>query len=99
MYTGFTNHLNIGALMERGIRLIGNGQAPVHKYWEELLAQIQRGEVDPTIMLSHRIQIEDTAKAYHTFDERDAKHRMHKVFIETKFSAPRAEKTPILSRV
>jgi len=29
IYVGFTNHFNIGALMERGIRLIGNGQAPV----------------------------------------------------------------------
>lgn len=27
-----TNHFNIGSLMERGIRLIGNGQAPVHLY-------------------------------------------------------------------
>ena len=33
--------------MERGIRLIGNGQAPVHKYWEELLEMIRRGELDP----------------------------------------------------
>lgn len=29
VYAGFTNHFNIGSLMERGIRLIGNGQAPV----------------------------------------------------------------------
>lgn len=27
---GFTNHFNIGALMEKGVRFIGNGQAPVH---------------------------------------------------------------------
>lgn len=29
VYVGYTNHFNIGSLMERGIRLIGNGQAPV----------------------------------------------------------------------
>jgi len=29
VYAGYTNHFNIGSLMERGIRLIGNGQAPV----------------------------------------------------------------------
>ena len=29
IYVGFTNHFNIGSLMERGVRLIGNGQAPV----------------------------------------------------------------------
>lgn len=26
-----TNHFNVGALMERGIRLVGCGQAPVQK--------------------------------------------------------------------
>ncbi|KAF9027917.1 alcohol dehydrogenase [Hymenopellis radicata] len=98
-YSGFTNHFNVGALMERGIRLIGNGQAPVHRYWKELLAQIQDGTLDPTMMLSHRIRLEDTAKAYYKFDERDEKSRMLKVFIETKHSFPKAEKTPILSRV
>ncbi|KAF1968796.1 GroES-like protein [Bimuria novae-zelandiae CBS 107.79] len=30
-YTGYTNHFNIGALMERGIRLVGCGQSPVQK--------------------------------------------------------------------
>ncbi|CRK48107.1 hypothetical protein BN1723_001364 [Verticillium longisporum] len=29
VYVGYTNHFNIGSLMERGVRLIGNGQAPL----------------------------------------------------------------------
>lgn len=28
VYSGYTNHFNIGALMEKGVRFIGNGQAP-----------------------------------------------------------------------
>ncbi|KAH8834435.1 chaperonin 10-like protein [Flagelloscypha sp. PMI_526] len=98
-YAGFTNHLNIGALMERGIRLVGNGQAPVHKYWKELLEQIRNGTLDPTIMLSHRIKIEDTAKAYYKFEARRPEDRMMKVFIETKNSFEKAQNTPILSQV
>lgn len=35
--------------MEKGVRLIGNGQAPVHKYWEEILGFIQEGKFDPTL--------------------------------------------------
>ena len=31
VYTGFTNHLNIGSLMQRGVALIGCGQAPCHR--------------------------------------------------------------------
>lgn len=48
-YAGYTNHFNIGALMEKGIRLIGNGQAPVHKYWHELLEMVESGKFDPTL--------------------------------------------------
>jgi threonine dehydrogenase-like Zn-dependent dehydrogenase len=49
-YAGFTNGFNIGAVMERGIRFIGNGQAPVHLYWNEILRDyIQTGKFDPTL--------------------------------------------------
>lgn len=47
---GYTNAFNIGALMEKGVRLIGNGQAPVHLYWEEILNDyIIPGKFDPTL--------------------------------------------------
>ena len=49
-YSGYTNHFNIGALMEKGVRLIGNGQAPVHKWWTEILNDlIIPGKFDPTL--------------------------------------------------
>ena len=82
--------------MQRGIRLIGNGQAPVHKYWEELLKKIQKGEGDPVQMLSHRVRLEDMDKVYYKFDAKE--DAMQKVFVETKFSFPRAEGTPELTR-
>lgn len=93
VYVGYTNHFNIGSLMERGIRLIGNGQAPVHRYWHDLMAKIQSGELDVYQMLSHRVRLEDLEKVYAEFD----KWQMQKVFVETKFSFPRAEGTPELT--
>jgi hypothetical protein len=42
-----TTHFNIGSLMETGIHLNGNGQAPVQKYWEELLVLIQQEKICP----------------------------------------------------
>jgi threonine dehydrogenase-like Zn-dependent dehydrogenase len=49
-YAGFANGVNVGALMEKGVRLIGNGQAPVHKYWKEILYDyIIPGKFDPTL--------------------------------------------------
>ncbi|OAA65775.1 alcohol dehydrogenase GroES-like domain-containing protein [Niveomyces insectorum RCEF 264] len=96
VYVGYTNHFNIGALMERGVRLIGNGQAPVQKYWKDLLKQIRSGELDPLQMVSHRVRLEDMEQVYHAFDKRE--DAMQKVFVETKFSFPKAEGSPELTR-
>jgi len=96
VYVGYTNHFNIGSLMQRGIRLIGNGQAPVHKYWEELLAKIRKGELNPYQFISHRVRLEDIDKVYYKFDAKE--DSMQKVFVETRFSFPRAEGTPELTR-
>ncbi|EHA46100.1 hypothetical protein MCOR27_006639 [Pyricularia oryzae] len=95
VYVGYTNHFNIGSLMQRGVRLIGNGQAPVHKYWEELLARIQSNDFDPLQMLSHRVRLEDLDKVYYKFEKRE--DSMQKIFVETKFSLPRATGTPELT--
>lgn len=92
-----TNHFNIGSLMERGIRLIGNGQAPVHKYWGDLLEKIQTGELDPLQMVSHRYRIEDIDKVYYAFEKKQ--DGIQKVFIETKFSLPACEGSPKLSSI
>lgn len=82
--------------MQRGIRLIGNGQAPVHKYWEELLVKIQKGNLDPLQMVSHRVRLEDLDKVYAKFDTKE--DSMQKVFVETKFSMPKASESPELTR-
>jgi threonine dehydrogenase-like Zn-dependent dehydrogenase len=82
--------------MERGIRLIGNGQAPVHKYWEDLLKKIQSGELDPMQMVSHRVRVEDLDKVYYKFDKRE--DAMQKVFVETKFSLPAYPGSPPLTK-
>jgi threonine dehydrogenase-like Zn-dependent dehydrogenase len=91
-----TNHFNIGTVMQRGIRVIGNGQAPVLKYWEELLEQIRDGKLDPTQMLSHRVRLEDMDKVYYKFDKKE--DSMQKVYVETKHSFPRAAGTPELTK-
>ncbi|KAJ7085620.1 GroES-like protein [Mycena crocata] len=96
-YAGYTNHFNIGALMEKGIRLIGNGQAPVHKYWHELLAMIEEGKFDPTFVVTHRVSLDEFPALYASFDKRQG--GVEKVFVETKFSKPPSAGAPHLSRV
>lgn len=82
--------------MERGIRLIGNGQAPVHLYWESLLKMVQEGKIDPLKMVSHRVRLEDLDKVYYKFENKE--DGMQKVFVETKFSQPAASGSPSLTR-
>jgi threonine dehydrogenase-like Zn-dependent dehydrogenase len=82
--------------VERGIRLIGNGQAPVHKYWHELLKMIQEGKIDPLQMVTHRVDIEDMVEVYQKFEKKE--DGMQKVYVQTKFSAPAASGSPELKR-
>ena len=70
--------------MERGIRLIGNGQAPVHMYWEKLLNMIQEDKIDVLQMITHRVVIDEMAILYERFDARA--DNIQKVFVQTKFS-------------
>lgn len=81
--------------MERGIRLIGNGQAPVHLYWEDLMKKIQDGTIEPYRMLSHRVKLEELEEVYKKYDARE--QGMQKIYVQTKFSQPPAQGTPELT--
>lgn len=81
--------------METGVRLIGNGQAPVHLYWKDLMSRIQSNEINPLNMVSHRFRLEDIEKVYELFDKRD--QGIQKVFLQTKHSTKASKGTPELS--
>lgn len=94
-YAALTNQFLIGALMEKGITLRGTGQAPVQKYWKDLLKKVESGEFDPTIILSHRFKIDEFRELYEAFDKKEK--GIMKTFVETRFSHPKAPGTPELS--
>jgi len=96
-YAGTTNGFLIGAVMEKGIRLIGCGQAPVQRYMEECLGYIQRGEFDPTLILTHRFELEAFPEIYKRFDEKES--GIMKVFVQTRFSSPATAGTPLLTQL
>jgi len=97
-YAGLTNGFNIGALMEKGIRFIGNGQAPVHKYWEEILNDyIKTGKFDVRLFLTHRVPLAEIDQLYGKFDKRVP--GLIKAFVTTKFSAPPKQGFPVETHV
>lgn len=55
--------------MEKGLQA-GSGQVHIQRYWRDLLAVIERGELDPTFVTSHRWPLERAAEAYEMFDEK-----------------------------
>jgi len=87
-FLGYTNGFNLGGMMEKGIRLIGCSQNPGHKYADDCLKHIQEGRFNPLDVVTHRFPFEKAAEVYQRFDKKLG--GIEKVFLETRFSAPRA---------
>ncbi|CEQ38831.1 SPOSA6832_00302 [Sporobolomyces salmonicolor] len=100
VYAGYTNHFNIGSIMQRGIRFIGNGQAPCHMHMKNVLeTYLVPGIVKPReLFVSHRIAIEDVAKCYYEMEKKDSQLKLVKPFVATRFSNPPAPGAPQLTQ-
>ena len=46
---------------------IRSGQAPVQRLMQPLLERIQRGEIDSSFVISHRMTLADAGKGYDMF--------------------------------
>jgi threonine dehydrogenase-like Zn-dependent dehydrogenase len=65
-YAGSIDKFPMGAVMNRGLT-IRSAQCHVHRYLRPLLDRIQRGEIDPSFVITHRLPLEDAAKGYAMF--------------------------------
>ncbi|MEK2644892.1 zinc-dependent alcohol dehydrogenase [Bdellovibrio sp. BCCA] len=71
VYGGFLDKVPLGAAFAKGLTF-RMGQTHVRKYMEALLEHIVQGDVDPSFLITHRINIEDAPDAYKTFlDKKD----------------------------
>jgi len=66
VYAGFVDKFPLGSLMNRGLT-IKTGQCHVHRYMKPLLDKIERGELDPSFVVSHEMNLDDTPKGYDMF--------------------------------
>jgi len=66
VYAGFADKFPLGALMNRGLT-IRTGQCHVHRYMRSLLGRIERGELDPSFVVSHHLNLDDAPRAYDMF--------------------------------
>jgi len=66
VYGGFIDRFPMGSLMNRSLT-IRTGQCHVQRYMRPLLARIQRGEIDPSFVITHRLRLEDAPRGYEMF--------------------------------
>jgi threonine dehydrogenase-like Zn-dependent dehydrogenase len=66
VYGGFVDKFPMGAVMNRSIT-IKSGQCHVHRYMHPLLERIERGEIDPTFIITHRLRLDDAPTGYDLF--------------------------------
>jgi threonine dehydrogenase-like Zn-dependent dehydrogenase len=71
VYGGFIDKFPIGSLMNRSLT-IRSGQCHVHRYLGPLLERIERGEIDPSFIITHRMSLDDAPRGYDLFlNQRD----------------------------
>jgi threonine dehydrogenase-like Zn-dependent dehydrogenase len=69
VYGGFLDKVPFGAAFAKGLKMV-MGQTHVHRYLRPLLGQIERSELDPTFLITHRGRLEDAPALYRLFQEK-----------------------------
>ena len=66
VYSGLVDKFPLGTVMNRALT-IKTGQCHVHRYMRPLLERIQNGEIDPAMVITHRLPLTDAAHGYDIF--------------------------------
>ena len=79
VYGGFLDKIPMGSAINRGLTF-RMAQTPVQHYLPKLLERIEKGEIDPSFVITHRASLEDGPDLYKTF--RDKKDGCIKVVLK-----------------
>ena len=69
VYTGFIDKFPMNAVMNRSLT-IKTGQCHVQRYMKPLLERIQKGDIDPTFIITHHLPLEQAAEGYEMFNKK-----------------------------
>lgn len=69
VYGGILDKVPFGSLMNRGLTL-KTGQTHMQRYMRPLLERIQKGEIDPSFIITHRLRLDDAPQAFRTFRDK-----------------------------
>jgi threonine dehydrogenase-like Zn-dependent dehydrogenase len=79
VYGGFLDKIPLGAAFQKGLTF-KMGQTHVMKYMKPLLERIERGEIDPSFVITHRLPLDEAPHGYRLF--RDRKNECIKVVLK-----------------
>jgi len=66
VYGGLIDKFPMGSLLNRGLTMRG-GQCHVHRYLEPLMGRIERGEIDPSFVITHRLRLDQAPEGFEMF--------------------------------
>jgi threonine dehydrogenase-like Zn-dependent dehydrogenase len=79
VYGGLLDKVPFGAAFGKGITM-KMGQTNMHTYMKPLLGRIEKGEIDPSYIISHRITLDEAPAMYEVW--RDKRERVTKIVID-----------------
>jgi threonine dehydrogenase-like Zn-dependent dehydrogenase len=68
-YSGFVDNVPIGAFMNKGLTM-KTGQTHMMRFMAPLLDRVQRGEIDPSFIISHRPPLDRAPEMYRIFNDK-----------------------------
>lgn len=68
VYAGFVHAFLIGDAFDKGLNF-KMGQTHVQRYLPELLEHIENGDLQPEVIISHRMKLADAAEGYRIFND------------------------------
>jgi threonine dehydrogenase-like Zn-dependent dehydrogenase len=69
VYGGMVDKIPLGSLMNRSIT-VKTGQTHVHRYLRPLLDRIEKSEIDPSFVITHRMALTAAPEAYKIFRDK-----------------------------
>ncbi len=69
VYGGLIDKVPIGSFMNRSLTL-KSGQTHAQRYMAPLLERVEKGEIDPSFVITHRLRLDQAAEGYDVFKNR-----------------------------
>jgi threonine dehydrogenase-like Zn-dependent dehydrogenase len=70
VYGGFLDKIPMGSAMNRGLTFM-MGQTPVQRYMPKLMQMIEKGDIDPSFVITHTAPLEKGPELYKTFRDKE----------------------------